>query len=170
MAWRRARWCSQRRRRADQRQAATLARNIDFGRGRAMKTTRVWTLLTLATLASGQTPEHWYDNISRPYQAKYVGPVSFENSPRIESLLRGGKLYLSLEDAIALALENNLDIELQRFAPGLAESDLLRAKGGATLRGLTLSVNELPQGVGGPASPLLNLPASGVTPTTSVPN
>ena len=135
-----------------------------------MKTRRFWTLLTLAALASAQTPEHWYDNFSRPYQAKYVGPVSFENSPRIESLLRGGKLYLSLEDAIALALENNLDIELQRFAPGLAESDVLRAKGGATLRGLTLNVNELPQGVGGPASPLLNLPASGVTPTTSVPN
>jgi outer membrane protein len=135
-----------------------------------MKTRRFCTVLTLAALASGQPPEHWYDRISRPYQAKYVGPVSFDNSPRIDSLLRGGKLYLSLDDAIALALENNLDIELQRFTPGLAETDLLRARGGATLRGLSLSINELPQGVGGPASPLLNLPASGVTPSSVVPN
>jgi outer membrane protein len=135
-----------------------------------MKTSRFWTVLTLAALASGQSSERWYDRISRPYQAKYVGPVSFDNSPRIDSLLRGGKLYLSLDDAIALALENNLDIELQRFTPGLAETDLMRAKGGATLRGLSLSINELPQGVGGPASPLLNLPASGVTPSSVVPN
>jgi outer membrane protein TolC len=65
-----------------------------------------------------------------------------------------------LDDAIALALENNLDIELQRFSPGIASSDLLRASGGGTLRGVPLTVNELPSGVGGPASPILNLPAT----------
>jgi outer membrane protein TolC len=92
------------------------------------------------------------------------------NSPRLDSLLRAGKLYLSLQDAIALALENNLDVELQRYAPATAESDLLRAKGGASvLRGIPYTVNLLPQGIGGPVSPILNLPASGVTPTTSVP-
>jgi outer membrane protein len=113
--------------------------------------------------------DHWYDRLLVPYQPRFVPPVSFENSRRIESLLRAGKLYLSLQDAIALALENNLDIELERFAPGLAEFDTLRTRGGATPRGLSYSINELPQGIGGPASPLLNLPASGSTPTTSVP-
>src|ERR1039457_2086648 len=113
--------------------------------------------------------DHWYDRLLVPYQPRFVPPVSFENSRRIESLLRAGKLYLSLQDAIALALENNLDIELERFAPGLAEFDTLRTRGGAVPRGISYSINELPQGIGGPASPLLNLPASGSTPTTSVP-
>jgi outer membrane protein len=113
--------------------------------------------------------EHWYDKLLVPYQPRFVPPVSFENSRRIESLLRAGKLYLSLQDAIALALENNLDIELERFAPGIAEFDSMRTRGGAAPRGLSYSILELPQGIGGPASPLLNLPASGSTPTTSVP-
>ncbi len=96
--------------------------------------------------------------------------MSMANSTRLGDLLRAGKLYLSLQDAIALALENNLDVELQRYAPAIAESDLLRAKGGsAVLRGIPYTVNLLPQGIGGPASPLLNIPASGITPTTSVP-
>jgi outer membrane protein len=106
-----------------------------------------------------------------PYKpASAIPPVSFNNSPRLDRLLRAGKLYLSLQDAIALALENNLDVELQRFDPAIASSDTLRAKGGASvLRGVPYIVNQLPQGVGGPISPILNLPASGLTPTTSVP-
>lgn len=106
-----------------------------------------------------------------PYKpASTIPPVSLNNSARIESLLRVGKLYLSLPDAIALALENNLDVELQRFDPVIATSDILRAQGGAsTLRGIPSTVNLLPQGMGGPISPILNLPASGLTPTTSVP-
>src|ERR1700730_19162019 len=113
--------------------------------------------------------DHWYDRLLVPYQPRFVPPVSFENSGRLESLLRAGKLYLSLQDAIALALENNLDIEIERFAPGLAEFDTLRTRGGATPRGISYSINELPQGIGGPASPLLNLPASGSTPPSYVP-
>jgi outer membrane protein TolC len=98
-----------------------------------------------------------------------VRDASFQDSPRLGSLLRGGKLYLSLDDAIALAVENNLDVELQRYSYPIADSDLLRARGGGATRGLPLSVNLLPQGIGGPQSPLLNLPASGSTPTTTVP-
>jgi len=106
-------------------------------------------------------PEAWWERLQRPYETRPVPAASFDNSARIGSLLRGGKLYLSLDDAIALALENNLDIELQRFDPAIASSDLLRARGGGTLRGVPLTVNELPSGVGGPASPILNLPATG---------
>jgi outer membrane protein TolC len=112
----------------------------------------------------------WYDRAMHPYLTPALREVSFENSTRLDNLLRDGKVQLSLNDAIALALENNLDIELERYAPAIAESDVQRALGGAAgVRGVPLAVNQLPQGIGGPASPILNLPASGVTPTTTVP-
>ena len=108
------------------------------------------------------------DRLLSPYRAKPVAEVNFRNSNRIDSLLRSGQLYLSLQDAIALALENNLDIELQRFGPRIASSDLLRAKGGGVLRGVPLLIRQLPAGVGGPGSPLLTT-VGGITPITSVP-
>src|SRR6202158_3837921 len=55
---------------------------------------------------------------------------SLTNSPRIGQLLQGGKLMLSLQDAISLALENNLAIDVERYAPWLDEVSLLRAKSG----------------------------------------
>src|SRR5258708_859382 len=99
-----------------------------------------------------------------------AGPVSFENSARVRELIRSGNLYLSLSDALALAIENNLDIELQRFSFPVADSDLLRARGGGTLRGVQFILAEAPAGVGGPLSPLVTNPASAssVTPGTAV--
>ncbi len=64
------------------------------------------------------------------YQFRLEPPASLANSGRLDSLLRGGNLYLSLQDAIALALENNLDIAIQRYAPRLADAALLSAKAG----------------------------------------
>ena len=64
-------------------------------------------------------------------------------------------MYLSLQDAIALTLENNLDLQLQRYNPLIADTEVKRAKGGGVLRGLTYTIRELPQGVGGPGGPLL---------------
>src|SRR5205085_2278710 len=64
---------------------------------------------------------------------------------------------------------NNLDIELQRFAPRVAESDLLRAEGGGILRGLPLAIRQLPQGVGGPGAPLLTT-VGGTAPSTAAPS
>jgi outer membrane protein TolC len=81
--------------------------------------------------------------------------VSFDNSRRIRELLRAGSLYLSLEDALALAIENNLDVELQRFTLPQADSELLRAQGGGAVRGLGYTLAEVPAGVGGPVSPLV---------------
>jgi len=81
-------------------------------------------------------------------------PVNFENSTRIHDLVRAGNLYLSLQDALALAIENNLDIELERFAFPQAASELLRSQGGGTLRGLNFTLAEVPTGVGGPLSPI----------------
>ncbi len=86
-------------------------------------------------------------------------PVVFQNSPRVHELIRAGSLYLSLQEALALAIENNLDIELQRFTSPAANADLLRAKGGGTVRGLNYTLAEVPTGVGGPLSPVLTNPA-----------
>jgi outer membrane protein len=85
----------------------------------------------------------------RPYTFRHEAPVSFANSGRLDSLLRAGNIYLSLQDAIALALENNLDIELQRYAPRLADADLLRANAGSATRGVSTSVSAGPTSAGG---------------------
>src|ERR1035438_5171692 len=67
-----------------------------------------------------------------------------QNSSRLESLIRAGTLYLSLEDAITLALENNIDIEVARYGPQIAQSDYLRARAGGLLRGVPSSVSAAP--------------------------
>ena len=82
-------------------------------------------------------------------------PLTFDNSPRVRDLLRAGNLYLSLQDALALAIENNLDIEIQRYTLPAADFDLLRARGGGITRGLNYTLSEAPAGVGGTASPLV---------------
>jgi len=98
-------------------------------------------------------------------------PVSFDNSQRIRDLVRAGNLYLSVQDALALAIENNLDVELQRFMLPTGDTELLRARGGGTTRGLNYTLLETPIGVGGPLSPLTVNPANGgmATSGTSVP-
>jgi outer membrane protein TolC len=90
----------------------------------------------------------------------------FEDSPRLASLVRGGNVYLSLHDAIAIALENNLDVELQRMGPRFAETDLKRSKAGALPRGIPLSVREGPKSVSGGADMLA--PALGPGQETNV--
>lgn len=91
-----------------------------------------------AVLAPKET--RWYTPFTRKYTSFDVAPINLANSPRLESLIRAGNIYLSLQDAIALALENNLDIEVQRYGPRLAEANLLRAQAGGLLRGQTSSV------------------------------
>ncbi|HEX8985885.1 MAG TPA: TolC family protein [Bryobacteraceae bacterium] len=102
------------------------------------------------------------------YRARPIAAISLENSKRIGSLMRGGQLYLSLDDAIALALENNLDVELQRLSPAIADTDVLRARGGGLPRGISLSSAQPPTGVGGPASPLLNSATPGFTVSSTI--
>ena len=108
-----------------------------------------------------------------PYRAEQVSPPSIINSPRTYELIRAGNLYLSLQDAISLVLENNLDIQLQRYTPLIANTDLQRAQGGGFLRGLDYIFRELPPGEGGPGGPLLTTlgglsPATSLTSTTSI--
>ncbi|HME08592.1 MAG TPA: TolC family protein [Bryobacteraceae bacterium] len=104
----------------------------------------------------------------RPYEPAPVPAVNFQNSERVFDLMRAGQLYLSLADAIALAIENNLDIELERYLPQIAHTDIQRAKGGGLLRGLSLLVDEPPPGIGGPNGPLLTTLTSSSTPAAAV--
>lgn len=76
----------------------------------------------------------------RNYKLPDIAPVNLSNSGRLETLIRAGKIYLSLEDAVALALENNLDIEISRYGGQIAQSDMLRAKAGGLLRGVPTAV------------------------------
>jgi outer membrane protein len=85
---------------------------------------------------------------------------------RLQSLIRDGKLYLTAREAIALAIENNLDVEVERYNLVLADTDRRRAAGGGSLRGIDYTVQEPPNGVGGPGSPLLNSAAVNPNPTT----
>ena len=89
-----------------------------------------------------------------------VPQVNFENSPRVHDLIRAGILYLSVADALSLAIENNLDIEVQRFILSATGTDLQRTRGGGTPRGVNYVLAETPVGVGGPVSPLVTNPAS----------
>ena len=107
--------------------------------------------------------------LMRPYSPKTVSGTDLNTSSRLSSLIRAGRIYLSLQDALALALENNMDIELQRFGPAIAAADLQRAQAGGLLRGVPLTVRDLPAGVGGPGGPLLTTvgafnPAGSVSP------
>jgi outer membrane protein len=72
----------------------------------------------------------WFPNFVSPYKPIQVVEPMLTNSPRIDQLIQDGKLMLSLEDAISIALENNLDISVQRFTPWIAQSQLLKAEAG----------------------------------------
>ncbi|MGA9244480.1 MAG: TolC family protein, partial [Silvibacterium sp.] len=85
-------------------------------------------------------------NPFRSYMPSTVPPVNLTNSPRLQNLERDGKLYLSLRDAIALALENNLDIAYFRYNFPTAEADLLRTKAGGTAGGVQTAIAQGTQG------------------------
>jgi len=101
-----------------------------------------------------------------PYRRPHVPPLFAGDATRLNALVRDGKLYLTLEDAIALALENNLDVETERYNLVLAQTDIARASGGGNLRGIDYNIQEPPNGVGGPGSPLLNSATTNPNPTT----
>jgi len=97
----------------------------------------------------------FWSNMSRPYRQPDIQPINLANTGRLEQLIRAGKLYLSLQDTIAIALENNLDIALSRYGPDIAQADYLRAKAGGLLRGVPTAVTQ------GPSSALSQTGISG---------
>ena len=82
---------------------------------------------------------HWKNPIA-PYTATDYNAPRLTNTPRLGDLLRDGRIYLSLSDAVLLALENNFDIEIARVNLDIADTDILRAKAGSTLRGVSTAL------------------------------
>ncbi len=88
-----------------------------------------------------------FDKLLRPsrnpinsYRGRAVEPPSLANSPRLDSLVRDGKLYLSLRNAIDLALENNLDLVIARYNIPIAQMDVQRTQAGGSVRGVNTGV------------------------------
>jgi outer membrane protein TolC len=94
-------------------------------------------------------PASHFPNPIGPYMPRHLAAPNLSNTGRIDGLMRDGKLYLSLNDAIALALENNLDIAIARYTLNIADTDMLRAKAGASI-------------LGTPIGTVLNTPGGGV--------
>jgi outer membrane protein len=96
-------------------------------------------------------PIGYFPNPIGPYSPRHLPPPNLTNSPRIDDLLHDGKVYLSINDAVALALENNLDIAIQRYNLNIADTDVLRADAGASILGVPTGVvqNTPGGGVGG---------------------
>ena len=96
-------------------------------------------------------PASHFPNPIGPYTPRHLAAPNFSNTARIDQLMHDGKLYLSLNDAIALALENNLDLAIARYTLNIADTDILRAKAGASILGapIGLVLNTPGGGVGG---------------------
>jgi outer membrane protein len=85
-------------------------------------------------------PRSHFPNPVGPYLPQHLPPPDLLNTQRIEQMLRDGKLYLSMNDAVALALENNLDIAISRYNLNIADTDVLRANAGANTLGVSLGL------------------------------
>ena len=81
-----------------------------------------------------------------PYRPSKAPELNLNNSPRLANLIRDGKIYISLSDAIALAIENNLDLAYFRYNFPIAQTDLLRTKSGALANGVNTSTVQNTQG------------------------
>ena len=91
----------------------------------------------------------------RWYEAAYVPPVRLGNSGRLQQLIRAGNLYLTLQDAIDLTIENGLDLEIDRYGPLQADWALKRNEAGGPIRGVpsgTAQVSAVDSGLGAAGS------------------
>ncbi len=110
-------------------------------------------LLVLVSSVSAQNavridpPEGGLGWLTRPYQRRIIPPINLANTNRLQSLVRAGNLYLSAQDVLALALENNLDIEIQRYGPLMYRQVTKRAESGNVLRSVGVGVVQGPQSV-----------------------
>jgi outer membrane protein TolC len=81
-----------------------------------------------------------------PYRASTAPELDLANSPRLQNLIRDGKLYLSLRDVIALAIENNLDLAYFRYNFPIAQTDIQRTRAGSPANGVNTSISQSTQG------------------------
>lgn len=114
----------------------------------------------------GRPKSHLWNPIA-PYAKRDVPPPNFANTSRIDQIMRDGKIYLSMNDAIALALENNLDIAIARYNLPIADTDILLSKAGSATRGVNSGVVQNTPGGGGAGSIGSASNASGAGGTTS---
>lgn len=110
---------------------------------------------------------NWFASRLVPYRSKQVPPISLTNSSRLDALMRAGDLYLSIRDAIALTLENNLDLDLQRYGEQIADYNLLHAQAGGFASPVSVAVAAGPASVTG-APPSSGLQTYLVQPVTQV--
>jgi len=89
-----------------------------------------------------------FPNVLAPYKAHAVPEPNLTNSVRLNSLIQNGNIMLSLDDAIALALENNLDLVIARYNLPIADTDILRTKSGANVRGVNTGIVQGTPGAG----------------------
>ena len=113
---------------------------------------------------SAQMPKS--HNPLNAYMPESVAEPVLSNSARLDSLVREGKLYLSLKDAIDLALEDNLDLAIARYNLPIADTDILRTKAGGFFRGVNTGVVQGTPG-GGVGGFGTGAPGAGAGGTTS---
>jgi outer membrane protein len=75
-----------------------------------------------------------------PYFPRHLAPERLVNTPRIDQFLRDGKLYISIDDAVTLALENNLDLAIARINLKIADTDIWRADAGSAITGVNSGI------------------------------
>jgi outer membrane protein TolC len=111
-------------------------------------------------------PQSPFPNVLAPYKVRNVPAPNLTNSARTDQLFRDGKMYLSINDAVAMALENNLDVVLQRYNLSIADTDLLRTKSGAFALGVNQGVVQgTPGGSGGTSAGGTGTSSTGATGT-----
>jgi len=79
----------------------------------------------------------WFGHFTAPYRQQAIPPISLENSPRLKDLIRDGKLQISMADALALAIEDNLEIAVERQVVPMSQTDVLRSSSGSAARGFS---------------------------------
>lgn len=112
----------------------------------------------------------FFPDFTEPYREQNVPLPMLTNTPKIDQLVQDGKLMLSLDDAISIALENNLDIYVQRFTPWIAQTQLLKAKAGGIPQGGTSQSVVLGSGPSGSFDPVITSSINYTRVTTPVNN
>jgi len=116
--------------------AIALATSLPLSQVSAQEQEKTPTAQPTRRINFDYTRTSWFPKFYGPYTEPLVPEPSMSNSERLRALTVNGKLRLSVEDAIALALENNLDIAVARLGPAIAQTDITRAKSGGATRGV----------------------------------
>ncbi len=109
-----------------------------------------WSALSAQQQSSGDYTNGaaYFPTVLAPYRAHHVAEPNLTNSARINTLIQNGNVMLSLDDAITLALENNLDLVIARYNLPIADTDILRTKAGANDRGVNTGIVQGTPGAG----------------------